>query len=145
MLLNCLTQFFFIEPSNAKYMKLSNVCGSCIPQNRYLIKYGHTVLTRIITDMPLMSVERKDVYIRLLLEFGADPNLEETERYSTLMHAILFESHVLVRTLIEAGANVNYVGEGNMTALHIYFQQHHIKGEICFVWCQHSFKNIFLL
>lgn len=126
-------------------MKLSNVCGSCIPQNSYLIKYGHTVLTRIITDMPLMSVERKDVYIRLLLEFGADPNLEETEKYSTLMHAILFESHVLVRTLIEAGANVNYVGEGNMTALHIYFHQHHIKGEISFVWCQHSFKNIFLL
>ncbi|CAC5406542.1 ANK [Mytilus coruscus] len=77
--------------------------------------------------MPLMSIERKDVYIRLLLEFGADPNLGETERYSTLMHTILFESPVLVRTLIEAGANVNYVGESNLTALHIYFQQYHLK------------------
>lgn len=104
-----------------------------VPQLSSVFKDRKTILTRILTEMTGLSLDRKEVYIRKFLQFGADPNLEEDGRDSTLMHAIKLEDHRLVKALIEAGANVNHIGEQNLTALHSYFIPNQSTGEISFL------------
>lgn len=102
---------------------------------------GNSLLTRVLTEMSGLSLDRLEAYTRILLKFGANPNLEESGRDSTLVHAVRLQSHELVRALIEAGADVNHVGQMNLTALHIYFMPIHMKGLVTFLTQNFEFKN----
>ncbi|XP_076114092.1 uncharacterized protein LOC143082335 [Mytilus galloprovincialis] len=79
------------------------------------------ILTRIIRDEKTLSDKKKNKYVKLLLEHGADSNITDPGKTSSLMYAVELRMEQTVENLLEHDADVNYVGKDNFTALHTYF------------------------
>ncbi|VDI28658.1 Hypothetical predicted protein [Mytilus galloprovincialis] len=79
------------------------------------------ILTRIIRDEKTLSDNKKNKYVKLLLEHGADSNITDLGKTSPLMYAVGLRMEQTVENLLEHDADVNYVGKDNFTALHTYF------------------------
>ncbi|CAC5391831.1 unnamed protein product [Mytilus coruscus] len=98
--------------------------------NKTLEDNLHTdpILTRIIRDEKTLSGKKKEKYVKLLLEHGADSNMTNSGKTSALMYAVELRMEQIVKNLLEHDADVNYVGKDNFTALHTYFVN--VEGEI---------------
>ncbi|CAG2249494.1 unnamed protein product [Mytilus edulis] len=78
------------------------------------------LLLNLITNSQF-PLEKRRNYVSSLLEFGADPNLEISGKDSCLMHAVKLGDSLLVKTLLNANADIKHVGDRGYTALHVFF------------------------
>lgn len=53
--------------------------------------------------------------VKLLLKFGADPNLQDNEGETPLFKAVKWHHHNIVKTLLEAGADFNLPNNDGVT------------------------------
>ncbi|CAG2192463.1 unnamed protein product [Mytilus edulis] len=79
-----------------------------------------SILAKLL-DNKQMSLEKRRYFVSLLLEFGADPNLEKSGKDSCLMLAVHHGDPTMVKTLLEAHADINHIGNKGYTALHVFF------------------------
>ncbi|XP_052065741.1 uncharacterized protein LOC127705457 [Mytilus californianus] len=95
-------------------------------------KFKSCILTKIIKSRQMILKKKRD-FVGLLLEFGADPNFEKSGHDSCLMHAVQQGDPVLVKTLLNAKADINHIGNKGYTALHIYFlnSMHRSEKALC--------------
>ncbi|CAC5364198.1 unnamed protein product [Mytilus coruscus] len=91
-------------------------------------QFEMSILSKVITRIPLSLAKRRH-FASLLLEHGADPNLEKSGVDSCLMQAVRFGDPVLVKTLLEASAETNHIGNNGNTALHVFFSTFHSSAE----------------
>ncbi|XP_052067320.1 putative ankyrin repeat protein RF_0381 [Mytilus californianus] len=91
-------------------------------------QFEMSILSKVITNIPLSFAKRR-YFASLLLEHGADPNLEKCDVDSCLMHAVRYGDPVLVKTLLEASAETNHIGNNGYTALHVFFSTFHRSAE----------------
>lgn len=90
-----------------------------------------SLLSKVITSHPYgLSLEKRRHFVDLLLELGADPNLETSGVDSCLMHAVRFGDPVLVKTLLEANAETGHIGNNGCTVLHVFFMTYHSTGTV---------------
>lgn len=87
------------------------------------------LLLNLITNTQF-PLEKRRNYVCSLLEFGADPNLEISGNDSCLMHAIKLGDSLLVKTLLNANADIKHVGNKGCTALHVYFLTKQSSGTV---------------
>ncbi|XP_063401146.1 uncharacterized protein LOC134685371 isoform X2 [Mytilus trossulus] len=79
-----------------------------------------TVLTLVLRDMPELSIDQKEQFVNLLLEYKADPNMVEDGRHSPLLLAVIIGAPRIVKALLDSKADVNHKGMHNYTPLHIH-------------------------
>ncbi|CAC5378570.1 ANK [Mytilus coruscus] len=108
------------ECSGAKYTKISSSASVVSESPSNSIK--DTVLTLVLRDMPELSSDQKEQFVKLLLEYKADPNLVEDGRNSPLLLAVALGAPKIVKALLDAKANVNHKGVQHYTPLHIHFE-----------------------
>ncbi len=98
-----------------------------LPTLKQLIKEGKDIpapSSKKYRDMAyptalLWCIDQGDTeYVRLLLEAGVDPNIDDTQGMSPLALAARKEQPEFVKWLIDAGADINAVGDMEYTALH---------------------------
>jgi len=70
------------------------------------------------TALMLASQKAHEEIVRLLLQHGADPSINNNYEESPLMFAARAESLACVQMLLEAGANIDQKSYDGMTALH---------------------------
>ncbi|XP_071123100.1 putative ankyrin repeat protein RF_0381 [Mytilus edulis] len=87
------------------------------------------LLLNLITNsqMPLEKIRH---FVSSLLEFGADPNLEMSGKDSCLIHAVKLDDSLLVKTLLNANADIKHIGHKGYTALHVFFLTNHSPGTV---------------
>lgn len=83
-----------------------------------------SILSQVITCIPL-SLTKRRYFVNILLEHGADPNLEKSGVNSCLMHTVRYGDPVLVKTLLEASAETTHIGHNGYTVLHVFFATFH--------------------
>ncbi|CAC5406547.1 unnamed protein product [Mytilus coruscus] len=91
-------------------------------------QFEMSILSKVITSIPLSLAKRRH-FASLLLEHGADPNLEKSGVDSCLMHAVRYGDPLSVKTILEAGAETNHIGNNGYTALHVFFSTFHRSAE----------------
>ena len=70
------------------------------------------------TPLMIASLKAHEDIVRLLLQHGADPNINNNYEESPLMFAARAESLACVCMLLDAGANIDQKSYDGMTALH---------------------------
>lgn len=79
-----------------------------------------SILAKLLENKQ-MPLEKKRYFVNLLLEFGGDPNLEKPGKDSCLMLAVHHGDPTMVKTLLQAQADINHKGNKGYTALHVFF------------------------
>jgi ankyrin repeat protein len=103
-----------------RVQRLAYVCrAGLVPSFRRLLKQGIDVNSRTTAyrgQAPLRLAARAGhtAIVELLLEAGADPNLESYDGRTPLMHVANAE---ICRMLLAAGADVNVADDGGLTVL----------------------------
>lgn len=93
-----------------------------------------STLSKVITNYPYAwSLEKRKHFVDLLLELGADPNLETSGVDSSLMHAVRFGDPVLVKTLLVANVDPCHTGNNGCTVLHVFFLTYRSTGTVLIV------------
>ncbi|XP_063399773.1 ankyrin-3-like [Mytilus trossulus] len=105
--------------SSEKYTKISS--SSSVVSESPSCSINDTVLNMVLRDMPELSIDQKEQFVNLLLEYKADPNLVEEGRHSPLLQAVNLGASKIVKALLDAKANVNHKGKENNTPLHAHF------------------------
>ncbi|CAG2233613.1 ANK [Mytilus edulis] len=105
--------------SSEKYTKISS--SSSVVSESPTCSTNDTVLEMVLRDMPELSIDQKEQFVNLLLEYKADPNLVEDGRHSPLLQAVVLGAPKIVKALLDAKANVNHKGIENYTPLHAHF------------------------
>ncbi len=74
----------------------------------------------IVHDSPLAQslLERQKESVRLLLDYGADPNAK-VEGYTTPLNLAAYNGEPFVQLLVDAGAEVNTSDSNGLTPLHV--------------------------
>jgi ankyrin repeat protein len=94
---------------------------------QFLVNEGANVNVKSLdtshTPLGLAAKSGNIEKVKFLLAVGADPNFQDSERYSSLIHAALTQSHKnrkqLFKILLNAGANPNVVTDYGESALNI--------------------------
>lgn len=122
-MLRTASQLFYVHNvggSSEKYTKISS--SSSVVSESPTCSTNDTVLEMVLRDMPELSIDQKEQFVNLLLEYKADPNLVEDGRHSPLLQAVVLGAPKIVKALLDAKANVNYKGIENYTPLHAHFR-----------------------
>ena len=80
-----------------------------------LVKEGiHIDSPDLYLRTPLMyavQCEGNGRLVQVLLKFGANPNYMDNKEFTPLMYAVMYGDLLMVKTLIEHGANIHYVSQ----------------------------------
>ena len=88
---------------------------------KIFIKYGVDLNVRIDGETPLIrAVDAQNLdTVKILLEYGVDPNISETFEGNSPLHiAVKNNDYEASEILLKHGANVNLLNETNATPLH---------------------------
>lgn len=97
-------------------------------------QFEMSILSKVVSSFSCsLSFEKRRHFVSLLLEFGADPNLDTSGIDSCLMHAVRYGDPVLVKTLLEANAETGHIGNNGCTVLHVFFLTYHSSGTVLFL------------
>jgi|SRR5690554_659354 len=101
--------FWFIATNDISGTELALELGADpnLPEKQY----GNTPLNKVIG-----GETKYDVWVTLLLEYGADPNIVDHNGRPPLFRAVGGGSHSQVDILLKYGADINFVDKTNATA-----------------------------
>jgi ankyrin repeat protein len=95
-------------------------------------QHGMTALSTVIASDADISPSLRMTIAKLLIQNGADPDIEDNDGNLPLTYAVRMKNRMMVQSLVELGAAVNIQARGGVTLFHLLLDQGFSPSELDF-------------